>query len=91
MKWFHRGHLKDPGDFANTFILCDLQALDESFLVAPSVPNWGSIGEGRDDKSVVNFAPVEEIKAAYRVAKDGDSTDGGACPIGHYFHMSRPV
>ena len=61
MERFHWSHFEDSSDFPNTFILGNLESAYEAFLVDASVPYLSPIGEGRDDKGIVDLAPVEEV------------------------------
>ena len=74
-----------------SFILCDLEALYQPFLTGPCVPYWGPIGEDWDDEGVVDFLPVEEVKAIYRVAEEADASDGGSCACGHDGDVLGPI
>ncbi len=61
----------------------NLEAGEQALLSDPSVPNWGPIGENRDDQCIVDTALVQEIQASDRVAQDADAPDGGLGVVSH--------
>jgi hypothetical protein len=45
-------------------ILGDLEAVDMPLLSVSSVPYRDPVGDNRNDKGIVDLAPVEDVKAA---------------------------
>jgi len=54
-------------------------------------PDGGTIGKGREDSCVVDFAPVKDGRTARRVPQGVERTYGGAGPCRHNFDAFVPA
>jgi len=54
-------------------------------------PNWGAKGEDGEDNGVVYFAPIVEVEALHRVAKELEGSYGGSAMGRHHLGVGVPA
>ena len=83
VKCVNQGRAEDPGHTPYTFVLGDLESVNQTLLSVTFVPYRASVCHGGDDDCVVHPAPIKEVEALDGVAKD---TEAPYCGAGSYCH-----
>ena len=85
------GRLEASGDFADCFVLCNLEDIEDAFETMLSGVEGGAVCKDREDKGVEDVVPVGVVESTDRVAEDTEAANGGAGAVSHNCGMMFPL